>query len=73
MNADAIRELLARQPFEPFEIVMSSGQVHAIKHPEFIILTPSRAVVVDPVLDRVADLSLKHVTELRHAQSPSTT
>ena len=69
MNADSIGEVLHRQPFEPFEIIMSSGEKHLVKHPEFVMLTPSRAIVVDPV----ADLSLKHVTELRRNQpQPST-
>jgi hypothetical protein len=65
MNADAIRELLHRQPFEPFDILMSSGEVHRVKHPEFAILLPSRIIVTDPVADRVAMLSLIHITEVR--------
>lgn len=68
MNADAIREVLNRQPFEPFEIIMSSGERHLVKHPEFLMLTPSRAVLVDPVTDRVSLLSLRHITELRAMQ-----
>jgi len=68
MNADAIREVLKRQPFEPFEIIMSSGERHVVKHPEFLMLTPSRAVFVDPITDHLAVLSLKHVTELRTIQ-----
>jgi hypothetical protein len=68
MHADAIRELLHRQPFEPFELVMSSGEVHQVKHPEFAILSPSRLIVVDPVTDRLAILSLVHITEVRMLQ-----
>ena len=65
MNPEAIREMLYRQPFETFEIVMSSGERHVVKHPEFAILLPSRLIVTDPIADRAAILSLKHVTELR--------
>ena len=73
MNAEAIRERLNRRPFEPFEIIISSGERHLLKHPEFAILLASRVIVTDPVADRAAILSLKHVTELRPAQSqPST-
>ncbi len=68
MNADAIRETLNRQPFEPFEIIMSSGERHVVKHPEFLMLTPSRAVLVDPITDRLSVLSLRHITELRTTQ-----
>ncbi len=69
MNADAIREMLNQRPFEPFEVIMSSGERHLVKHPEFAILLPSRVIVTDPVADRAAMLSLMHVTELRPAQS----
>ena len=68
MNADAIREMLNRRPFEPFEVVMSSGERHVVKHPEFAILLPSRLIVTDPAADRAAILSLMHVTELRPVQ-----
>jgi hypothetical protein len=64
MNADAIRETLNHQPFEPFEIIMSSGERHLIKHPEFLMLTPSRAVLVDPITDRVSVLSVRHVRRI---------
>jgi hypothetical protein len=68
MNAEAIREMLNRRPFEPFEIVMSSGERHVVKHPEFLMLLPSRAIVGDPVTDQAAMLSLMHITELRPVQ-----
>lgn len=71
MNAEAIREMLNRRPFEPFSIIMSSGEQHLIKHPEFVMLLPSRAVVGDPITDRMAILSLIHVTELRPFQPKS--
>jgi hypothetical protein len=69
MHADTIRELLHRSPFEPFEVIMSSGEAHAVKHPEFAILSPSRLIVVDPVTDRLAVLSLVHITEARTLQA----
>ena len=69
MNAEAVREMLNRRPFEPFEVIMSSGERHLVKHPEFAILLPTRVIVTDPVADRAAILSLKHVTELRPARS----
>ena len=69
VNGEAIREMLNRRPFEPFEVVVSSGERHLVKHPEFAILMSSRVIVTDPVADRAAVLSLKHVTELHPAQS----
>ncbi len=73
MNAEAIREMLGRRPFEPFEVIMSSGERHLVKHPEFAIMLPSRLIVTDPVADRAAILSLMHVTELRPVQPQSST
>ncbi len=70
MNSDSMRELLNQQPFQPFEIFMSSGERHAVKHPEFVMVSPSRIVVMDPVTDRLAILSTIHVAEVRmlHAE-----
>jgi hypothetical protein len=69
MNAANVRDVLHREPFEPFEIVMSSGEKHLVKHPELVLVTEGRIiVVVDPVADRTADLALMHVTELRRTQ-----
>ncbi len=68
MNPDTIRELLQRRSFEPFEILTSGGERHLVKHPEFAILMPSRIVVTDPAADRMALVSLIHITELRVAE-----
>ena len=71
MNAESIREMLNRRPFEPFEVVMSSGERHIVKHPEFAILLPSRVIVTDPAADQAAILSLMHITEMRPLQPQS--
>ena len=73
MNAEALREMLGRRPFEPFEVIMSSGERHIVKHPEFLMVSPTRAVILDPVTDKLAILSLMHVTELRPAEPQSST
>jgi hypothetical protein len=65
MNLETLRELLGRAPFEPFELITLAGERHPVKHPEFAILLPSRIVVTDPVADRVALVSLIHLTEAR--------
>lgn len=69
MNADTIREVLRRTPFEPFEVRMSSGEVHKVNHPEFAMVTPGRLVIADPETERIAILSLFHITEIRTAQA----
>ncbi len=67
MNADAIREKLNRQPFEHFEVIMSNGQRHLVKDPECAMLLRTKLIVADPVADRIADLSLDNVVEVRPA------
>jgi hypothetical protein len=69
MNAETLRELLQRRPFEPFEVRMSNGDTHAVRHPEFAILMPSRIVIADPPADRLAICSLLHITEIRTDQA----
>jgi len=65
MNADAMRDMLRRQPFEPFEIVMASGEKYPVTHPETLLVLRSQAVVGNPDTERVSFLSLPLVTELR--------
>lgn len=39
MTVQTFRDLLARRPFEPFRVVMSSGKVYEVRHPEMAWLT----------------------------------
>ncbi len=71
MNAEAVRSMLRRQPFQPFEIVMSSGERHSVKHPEFVVVTANRLVVVDPDTEQFSLLGLLHVSELRTLERQS--
>ncbi|MFL5241771.1 MAG: hypothetical protein ACJ8FY_06660 [Gemmataceae bacterium] len=64
MNAETLRELLRRQPFEPFEIRMTNGDVHLIRHPESVLIIGSRAVVGFPETEGLAILSLLHITAI---------
>lgn len=68
MNADAIRDVLQRRPFQPFEIVMASGEGYPVKHPEFLLVLRSQAVVGDPETDRMSFLTLALISELRPIQ-----
>jgi len=61
MNADTIRELLQRQPFEPLEVRLSNGDVHQIPHPEFAVLLKSTLVIGVPDSDRVILCSLLRI------------
>jgi hypothetical protein len=53
MTVQTFRELLARRPFKPFRLVMSSGQVHEVRHPEMAMLTRSDMLVGTNVDDGI--------------------
>jgi hypothetical protein len=48
MNADAIREFLHREPFEPFVIRMSNGETHEGRHPECAFVMRTKVLVYYP-------------------------
>ena len=69
MTVQTFRQLLAQRPFQPFRLVMSSGQTYEVRHPENAFLTRSDILVgVDDTDDGVpADFricSLLHVTAI---------
>jgi hypothetical protein len=45
MTVQAFRELLTQRPFQPFRLVMSSGQSYDVCHPEMAMLTKSDLLV----------------------------
>ena len=69
MNAETLRDLLRRQPFEPFEVRMTNGDVHQIRHPELAMIVGARMVVGYPDTGRVAILSLLHVAAVELLQT----
>jgi hypothetical protein len=68
MNADAIREFLRREPFQPFVIRMSNGETHEVSHPECLIVGANRAVVYYPKDDRFVYCSLIHINSVEALQ-----
>lgn len=68
MNAEAIRELLRRQPFEPFEVHMTNGKIYSIKHPEQAFLAGSRLLIYFPESDRLVWCALLHVSNIAMSQ-----
>ncbi len=69
MTVQTFREMLARRPFQPVKIVLSSRQTYEIRHPEMAMLTRTSLLVgVDIAADGVPAefkiLSLLHVTAI---------
>jgi hypothetical protein len=69
MNEQVMRELLGVRPFRPFEVVLSSGQRHSVRHPENALLTKSRMVIANPEIDSVVVVSLLHITTVAFPQA----
>ena len=70
MNYEAMQELLRRQPFEPFEIRLSNGEKHEVRHPEMALLLISRVALALPN-DRMVICPLRHIASVETLQSAS--
>ena len=68
MNAESIRELLRRQPFDSFQIRMTNGDTHIVSHPETALLTGNRLYVYVQETDRMVILSLLHIAAIAMLQ-----
>ena len=77
MTLQDFRDLLTRRPFEPFKVVMSSGQKYEVRHPEMAWLTRTtlyvgtgRTEVGVPAEARM--LSLLHIATVEPLNGRST-
>lgn len=48
MTAETFKEILHRKPFEPFRVVMSSGESYPVMHPEMALVTSKALVLAVP-------------------------
>jgi hypothetical protein len=48
MTAETFREILKRVPFEPFRVVMSSGESYNVMHPEMAFVTAKALILAIP-------------------------
>ena len=68
MNVSALQTLIKKTPFEPFELVVSSGDRYVVKHPENCLLLRDKIVVAysarpkrDDLPEDFAILSYLHI------------
>ncbi len=61
MSADELREILTREPFEPFRIRLTSGDAYEIRDPNSVALGRNRVFVAFPDADRWAFFGYLHV------------
>jgi hypothetical protein len=67
MTLQDFQKLLARRPFQPFRVILSSGERYEVRHPEMAFLTRTTLYVAtttapEGVPDEVNMLSLLHIT-----------
>ncbi len=61
MNPDEIRELLRRDPFEPFRFHLTSGDTYEIREPNSVALGKRRAFIAFSDTDRQAFFPYLHI------------
>lgn len=69
MTVQTFREMLARRPFQPVKLTLSSGQAFEIRHPEMALLTRTSILIgtdvaADGVPAEFKIVSLLHVTSI---------
>ena len=68
MTVQTFREMLARRPFQPVKLTLSSGQVFEIRHPEMALLTRTSLLVGTDVAEDGVPAEFK-VISLLHVAS----
>lgn len=67
MTVQTFRDLLAKRPFKPFRVVMSSGKAYEVRHPEMAWLLKTDLLVGisdqdDEIPAEYQTCSLLHIT-----------
>jgi hypothetical protein len=61
---DDIRELKHREPFIPFQVVMTSGDRYTIENPDLLAVSDSKLVYCMPRTERVVYLRLNQIVAI---------
>ena len=69
MTLETIQDLLKRVPFQPFEVRMSNGDRHEVRHPEFAFVLKTNLVIGDPESDKVWICALLHIADVETLQA----
>lgn len=68
MNLETMQAMLRRQPFSPFEVHLSNGEVHEVRHPENAMLLKSSLLLVYPEKDNFVICDWSHVSNVQPVQ-----
>lgn len=64
MNANEIREILEKDPFEPFRIRLSSGDTYEVRNPGLVAIMRSRLFITFPKTDRWTFVPFLHIAAI---------
>lgn len=65
MDASPIQSLLRRQPFVPFEVHLSNGEVHEVRQPNNLVLLKSNLFLFYPEKDHFVISAMSHVSNVQ--------
>jgi hypothetical protein len=68
MTLQTFKEMLARRPFQPVRLTLSSGQSFEIRHPEMALLTRTSLLIGTDISDDGVPAEFK-VVSLLHVAS----
>lgn len=58
---DTLREMLHREPFAPFRIVLTSGSTYEVSNPDLVALGQTQITLYAPRSDRFSVLRLNQI------------
>jgi hypothetical protein len=66
---DTIEEMLSRDPFLPFRIILTSGKEYEVSNPRLVALGKSQITVYAPRSDHFSILRLNQIASIESAQA----
>jgi hypothetical protein len=66
---ETIRELLHRDPFKPFRVVMTSGESYEVTDPDLVAIGHSHVFYCFPGSDKMAWLRLNQIAHVETRES----
>jgi hypothetical protein len=78
MDRESLKSLIRRRPFKPFRLYVTDGAVYVVRHPDFLMLSQSEAVIGLPPAgdpnasdaERFAWIDLAHITRVEPLETP---
>jgi hypothetical protein len=64
MSAEEIRDLLNREPFEPFRFELTSGATYEVHDPNSVALGARRVFIAMPASDRFVFFPYLHIAAI---------